>query len=144
MFSYDPLTGDLTPLVASTWRGKNKGYFTWWVGGRSFFAHTLIWAIVTGEFPPETVDHKDLDGFNNRWENLRSASQAQQQANRRLFKNNKSGYRGVYEARNGRWEAQIRFDKKTRSLGTYDTPEAAAQVVQKAREAQWGEFARVA
>ena len=40
---------------------------------------------------------------------------------RRKNPNNKSGYTGVYQdARTGKWQAQIKFQKKTYYLGSYD------------------------
>jgi len=108
--------------------------------GKLLQEHIIIWAVVTGAYPEQSIDHKDRDGFNNRWLNLRQASQPQQQANRQLFKNNKTGHRGVY-MNHGRFRGMIRFDKKTYHLGSFDTAEAAAAVVQKAREDRWGQFA---
>jgi hypothetical protein len=140
-FSYIPETGCLISSAPFVSRRKLKKYFSWRVEGKYLQEHTIIWAVVTGAYPEHTVDHKDRDGFNNRWLNLREATQAQQQVNRRSF--SKSGLRGVYPCR-GRWEAQVRFDKKTKSLGVFDTAEEAASVVQKAREDRWAEFAKAA
>lgn len=144
LFLYDADTGQLSRPDGTDPTNINKrNYRRISIWGYVLYVHTIAWAIMTGEYPAETIDHKDLDTLNNRWFNLRPASQAQQQVNRKLFKNNKSGFRGVYERR-GRFCAMIRFDKKTFHLGTFGTAEEAAEVVQKAREARWGEFARAA
>ena len=139
LFSYDPETGRLTSTAPFVSRRRLDRYFSWRVEGKYIQEHTIVWAIMTGSYPEHTVDHKDRDGFNNKWLNLRGATQAQQQVNRRSFSG--SGLRGVYPSRRGRWEAQVRFDKKTYHLGTFDTVEEAAAVVQEAREKRWGEFA---
>jgi hypothetical protein len=127
LFSYDPVTGAFDILEKGHFR-KRRGYLIVClpVSGARLAVPTVIWAMMTGEYPKKTIDHEDLDQTNNRWINLREANHAQQQANRRLFKNNKSGYRGVYLQPSGRYAAYIRFDKKTHNLGTFDCPKEAA------------------
>lgn len=50
------------------------------------------------------------------------------ESKKKLAKNNKSGYTGVYQvAKSGKWCAQIRFKGKTYSLGTFDTIDAAVK-----------------
>lgn len=142
LFSYNPVTGEFG-VLGKGHLSIRRGYLVVSIGGRQISAQTIIWAMMTGEYPKKTIDHEDLDQSNNRWINLREANQAQQQANRRLFKNNKTGYRGVY-MQCGKFRAQVRFDKKTHSLGTYDTPQEAAKVVQEIRETRWGKFAGTA
>lgn len=111
LFSYDPVTGAFEVLGEGHLRTR-RGYLIVCIRGVQIAAATIIWAMMTGEYPKKTIDHEDLEPSNNRWINLREANQAQQQANRRLFKNNKSGYRGVYLQPSGRWAAYVRFDKK--------------------------------
>jgi len=144
LFRYDDFTGILVDcLGVEVGYTDKRNYRVVKIDGRKLYAHTVIWAIKTGQYPKCTLDHKDLNGLNNRWLNLREANQGQQQANRRLFKNNKTGHRGVYMD-HGRFRAMVRFDKKTYHLGSFDTAEQAAEVVQAAREKRWAEFARAA
>jgi hypothetical protein len=140
-FLYCPLSGNLS-YYSGELAGfiDKRGYRVVKFEGRQIFAHNIAWALMTGAFPKGTVDHRDLDGANNRWGNLREASEAQQQVNRRLFKNNKTGFRGVYMD-HGRFRAMVRIDGKTIHLGSFGTAAEAAAVVQKAREDRWGEFA---
>ena len=89
---------------------------------------------------PNQVDHWDRRTRNNRRRNLRPATRSQNGANRIAYKNNKSGYKGVY-LRNGRYCARIQINKKSYWLGQYDTAvEAAAAYDWAARD--FGEFAR--
>lgn len=53
---------------------------------------------------------------------------------KRKLKNNKSGYTGVYQTRNGRWSAQITFKGKTYYLGSYDKIQDAVKARQRAEE----------
>jgi hypothetical protein len=86
------------------------------------------------------VDHIDHNGLNNRRSNLRVATGQLNKANRRTFKNNTSGYRGV--GRFGdRWLARIRVNGKGLSLGVYDSPEEAAFAYNIAATMYFGEFA---
>ena len=92
----------------------------------------------------ELVDHKDRDGLNNQRSNLRIANRTQNQANRKINCNNKSGYKGVYFCTyNFRYRAQIRYNGKNIRLGRYRTAEEAALAYDKAAKKYFGEFARL-
>lgn len=92
--------------------------------------------------PGELVDHEDGDRLNNCRTNLRVATPSENGANRAGPRAN--AYRGVYyEARSGRYRAQIKCDGRNRYLGTHDTPEAAAEAYDRAARARWGRFARL-
>jgi len=162
-FSYDPETGslhwkarplkhfvDLHTQLASNGRfaGKEAGYAidgsrrTVMINQQNYYAHRIIYKMMTGKEPGETIDHRFGDESDNRWEILRKATWAQQVWNRGMKSNNTSGYRGVFRAPNGKWYTKIFFKGKTYCLGTYDTPEAASVVFEaKARELH-GEFYR--
>lgn len=91
------------------------------------------------------VDHINGDGLDNRRANLRPASHGQNMANKRTYKNNTSGFKGV--TRNtgtGRpWRAAIRADNKRRHLGYFDTPQQAAHAYDLAAIQLFGEYARL-
>lgn len=93
------------------------------------------------------VDHKDGDGLNNQRSNLRAATSAQNQANKRSIlsvggRPASSRFKGLcWFARHQKWQVNIRVDKKRRFLGYFaDEIEAALAYDAAAREA-WGEFA---
>jgi hypothetical protein len=74
------------------------------------------------------TDHIDRNGLNNTRINLRIVSYQQNAINRRLPKNNKSGFRGVsYSKIHRKWKACIRYNNKTIYLGLYQTPTEAAR-----------------
>lgn len=76
--------------------------------------------------PRQIVDHINCDKLDNRRCNLRLATRQQNMINRiRPSRNNKSGFIGVRQVRNGRWSSFIKADGKAVNLGTFDTIEEA-------------------
>lgn len=112
------------------------------IDGVMYKAHRLAWLYMTGEWPPEDIDHRDLNRKNNRWENIRSATRSQNNANQSVRKDNKSGYKGV-SLKAGKWWAQICVRGERRSLGRFATLEEAVMIYRRAVSDEFGEFARV-
>lgn len=91
------------------------------------------------------VDHIDGNGLNNRRENMREATNAQNAHNSRIQRNNTSGFKGVSRHnRSAKWCAQIRLNGSCYRLGLFHTPEAAHAAYVAASEVMHGEFARAA
>lgn len=148
---YDPISGTFTWRVsrvkvsAGDRAGKKTkdGYIHIGVDGRRYQAHRLAFLYMTGEMPEGLVDHKNLDRSDNSWDNLRAATNSQNQGNTALRQNNKSGFKGVsWHAAEGRWRAVIGIDGKKVFLGYADAPELAHEAYCAASETHFGEFAR--
>jgi hypothetical protein len=147
-FSYDPDTGIVRNLIKR--KGANigdvvgsdsgKGYLYASFHGVKYRLHRLIWKMVTGRDPIAQIDHEDLDGINNRWVNLREATQAQNQTNKPGWC--KSGLKGAYLHHTGRWVSRITVDKKGIHLGIFDTMQEAHRAYVAAALKIRGEFAR--
>jgi hypothetical protein len=138
-FTYDPITGLVYRGSRVVGHKTAKGrYLGAEIDGREIPAHVIAWALMTGAWPKCQIDHVNRNGTDNRWSNLREASAAEQQVNRVSWA--KSGRRGVTYSR-GKWQANIRYDKKTHYLGRFDDPDLAAKVVMAARIKRWGQFA---
>ena len=91
----------------------------------------------------EEVDHIDGDRLNNRRNNLRLATHAQNMANRKLQKNNKSNFRGVsFHKGSQKWRAEIQKEGTKTNLGYFNTPEEAYAAYLEASNRLFGEFAR--
>lgn len=90
------------------------------------------------------VDHINGDGLDNRRANLRPATNAENNRNRKKRRDNASGFKGVtWHRHSGLWRARIVVDWRERSLGYYTTPEAAALAYDDAARLDFGEFARL-
>src|SRR5882757_8855237 len=88
------------------------------------------------------IDHINGDGLDNGKANLRPSTARENAANTRLYKNNKSGYRGVHRKGSG-WIAQIRDHKNKVYLGCFKTKEAAALAWNAKALQVFGKFARL-
>ena len=87
------------------------------------------------------VDHINGNPLDNRKQNLRICTIGQNGMNRKIRKDNRSGYKGIYKVKN-KWRAEIVVNKKRYRLGLYSTPQAAASAYDRAARKYHGEFAR--
>jgi hypothetical protein len=144
LLHYDPGTGVFVRVARVS--GKrlgvvagsmtSKGYRQVGIDGGVYLAHRLAWLYMTGEWPAEEIDHRDGDPANNRFDNLRAATHAENQQNRAPPKNSTSGLIGAtWQQRSRRWLAQIDAGGRQVYLGLFDTPEEAhaAYLAAKAR-----------
>lgn len=102
--------------------------------------HRLIWLWHKGYMPKKYIDHIDGDPSNNKIENLREASCAENMQNQRKPRsNNKLGFQGVYQV-NEKFRAVITTNKKNKHLGYFDTPEQAHQayLIEKRKQHSFG------
>lgn len=114
------------------------------ISGVQYSANRLAWLHVTGEWPADLIDHRDLDNSNNRWTNLREATYSQNRANIRPYRNNKSGCKGVHWYKSlGKWVARVGKDGKRKHLGYFEVFEDAVSAYATAARREHGEFVRV-
>jgi hypothetical protein len=91
--------------------------------------------------PKMTVDHRDPStSLDNRRSNLRWATKAQQQYNKRLRHDNKTGYTGVYPLRN-KFAARLKHDGHSIHVGTFATRELAHDALRARAKQLRGDFA---
>jgi hypothetical protein len=132
-------------LAGFDWSVNNVAYRSIRIFNYPFLGHRLAWLYMTGAWPLHCIDHKDLDGTNNRWSNLREATKAQNGANTRAPCTNTSGFKGVsLQRKTGRFRAYIKHAGKQKWLGSHDTAESAHAAVSAATAELRGEFGRAA
>lgn len=124
---------------------KDDGYVSISLGGADYKAHRLAFLIENGEWPPEFIDHVNGGHSDNRGQNLRPSTNSQNQMNRGVPANNKSGFKGVsWHKRSKKWRAALRYNGRQIHLGHFDTPEEAHAAYVAAATELFGEFARAA
>lgn len=151
---YDPKTGIFTWLISPRSRTKIgdraggvrvRGCREITVGGARLKEHRIAYAMMTGRWPKHLVDHRDCNAQNNRWENLRHATTAENSFNRRMMKANLTGLKGVFIHRqSGLYQARIRAAGKVHYLGYFQEPADAHAAYVEAAKRLHGEFARAA
>ena len=122
---------------------RKTGHIYIRVDKTKYLAHRLIWLWHHGEFPDEYIDHIDGNRQNNKIENLRLATIAQNNQNSKLRITNKIGYKGVTYLPKVRkyWARVVAFNRQY-SLGYFDTPEEAHEAYKKGAVKHHKEFAR--
>ena len=91
------------------------------------------------------IDHRNRDGLDCQRHNLRIATHAQNQRNKR---GSRDGLKGVwYDSRPKQklnpWRSQITVDRRNIRLGCFGTEEEAAQAYDRAARQYHGDFARL-
>lgn len=128
-----------------------------YISTRTVYAHRNFW--INGKYtnvrmhrfilnaPKGTpVDHKNGEGLDNRRSNLRYCSLSQNQGNRRLQKNNTSGYRGVSFKKDcplRPWRVEFQFQNNVIHVGQFATKEEAACAYNAKAKELFGDFARL-
>lgn len=145
---YDPETGDFfwiksgKGMTAGMKAGciYQSGYIFITIKGKPYRAHRLAWLYMTGVWPSNHIDHKNTIRSDNRWCNLREATNQQNGFNSRKIKKGSSIFKGVSRhKKSGKWEVRVSGNY----LGLFDTEIMAAAVYNSAAKKMFGEFARL-
>ena len=145
LLTYDAATGHLY-WKPRTGPGRNRteakptagctsddGYVKVNVGGKLHRAHRIIWLMVTGSWPKNTIDHINQDRSDNRWANLRAATRGENQQNHPVRRDNKSGYKGVFwHTSISKWWAYINKNGKRVTIGYFTDKNDAIAARQRA------------
>lgn len=110
------------------------------INNKAYYAHRLAWLYIYGCMP-KYVDHINMDRSDNRLCNLREATNSQNQCNKKTYKNNTSGIKGVsWFERDKNWRVRIQINGKNIHLGYFDTLDKAKIAIDKERIKVHGEF----
>lgn len=95
---------------------------------------------MTGKWPVE-IDHRNGDRLDDRWDNLREATRAQNEWNKGANRNNRCGMKGI-DFRKNRWRMQIMRNGQ-RVTGRFRTIEEARAAYLAIARQNDGEFLSV-
>ena len=130
---------------AHRWSVNNYGYAVRYEGGTRCKAGPtkaiLLHRVLAGARAGEVVDHINGDRLDNRRENLRVCSHGENMRNRRMHKNNTTGYPNV-QRNKGKYAACVRINGKTRKKVGFETPEAAYEHSKLLVAEMHGEFSK--
>ena len=116
LLDYDPDTGifrwkvntrqvNIGQIAGCVKKNKRQSYIVIRVNKRGYYAHRLAWFFMTGVWPVE-VDHKDRNGLNNCWLNLREVTRPQNLMNTNGY--GQSGVKNVSPHKaSGGWQVQL-------------------------------------
>ena len=128
--------GNRTDLLGKrAGRVSVKGYRHVRVRRKLIYEHRVIWAHHYGEWPSMELDHINRDKIDNRIENLRLASRAENMQNAfSAQSNSKTGYRGVTrENSGGLYRARINVGGRILWLSSHKTAEDASKAYLEAK-----------
>lgn len=143
VLNYNPVTGEFVRLKNGEVAGgvHSTGYRHIKVDGKVYKAHRLAFLFMTGEIPVQ-VDHINRVKDDNRWNNLRPATQQENNYNCSNRQGTVSGLRNInWHAGTQSWMVRVRDKKISRYLGLFKDLELAEFVASEARAKYHGEFA---
>ena len=159
--TYDPVTGHFTWLPRlgadrctkswnKRWAGRRAGYLHkpsgYWlitIDSKLYKAHRLAHLYMTGEWPAKTIDHRQGRRADNRWNELRPATIAENSANTGLARSNTSGCKGVaWDRQTQKWRAYGTVHGRQHSFGRHVLFDAAVAARQTGAQRLHGAFVR--
>lgn len=119
-----------------------RGYMRIGIDGKRYLQHRIIYLLFHGHLPP-VVDHIDGNPTNNRIENLRAATNAENLQNMKLSPSNTSGGKNVsWDRKAKKWLVMLKVNGAKKYLGLFKDFELADLVASEARNKFHGQFAR--
>lgn len=120
---------------------KNLGYVTIRYRNKLYLAHRLAWLYITGSHPAEQIDHINGVRHDNRFINLRPATNSENNQNKNMTKSNKTGEKGVHwHKKAGKWSAEVWCNYKKHYIGLFSDFNEAVIAVRNKRQKLHKEF----
>lgn len=134
-FDYEPISGNLYRFSKkwNSWIICQSAHETKrlrvGIKYKTYYVANICWFLYYREWPEIEIDHKDLDGFNNKIDNLRLSNFSENSRNTVKKKNNK--YIGVsFHTIGSKWRYRFSISGKLVEVYGFNTAKEAA----KARE----------
>ena len=120
---------------------RADGYSSVFLNGKHEYTHRIVFLMMNG-YLPKYIDHINGNPSDNRIENLREATFAQNVWNTKNRRSNTSGQKGISLCKQtGRWACKFWVNGKVLWLGRFDSFELAKSAMDEARKIHHGEFA---
>jgi hypothetical protein len=121
---------------------NQNGYWNVRVNNKQYKNHIIIFLMHHG-YLPKFVDHIDGNPLNNKIENLRPATHAENIQNAKTYNTSTTGIRNVsWHKPLNKWRVQLQVRGKKKHIGYFDDLELAELVAIEARDKYHKEFAR--
>lgn len=118
-------------------RINNWVYACAFIDGEFIYLHNFITGL-------KWIDHKNGIGLDCQKDNLRGATNQQNQFNQRLRQGGTSKYKGVCLHKSSKkWQAYIKFNYKSIHLGLFNSEREAGLAYNRKAKELFGEFARL-
>ncbi len=122
VLQYNPETGKFIWIKSLSKRVRvgseagsisKDGYIDIRLNKSLYKAHKLAFFIMEGRWPDKEIDHEDRNKRNNKWCNLRESNHSENNCNKDIRTDNKSGVPGVFfESDRNRYLAFVTKDRK--------------------------------
>lgn len=141
LFWRAPTNPKRTPVGSLAGTVSKRGYIHVQYQRKIYKAHRIVYLMFTGQYC-DLIDHINGVLTDNRIENLRPATVAQNQRNAAIRKDNSSGVKNVsWHKRVNKWGVQLSINSVVKHFGYYDDIELAELVAMEARNKYHKEFA---
>lgn len=144
----DFVTTRAAAVCNANWAGKRagsvmkNGYRVVSIDGVKYLEHRLIYRMMVGPIDAgQRIDHKDGNCENNRYQNLRACSHAENLMNQPGRRDGMLPKHVGWSKREQKYKVSMRANGKFLNLGTYGTLSEAAEAADRYRRKFHGEFA---
>ena len=132
----------LSISLDSPWKENPRGYPV--IEKRSFGVtnYHFLHKFILGNPKHTLIDHIDRDRLNCKRDNLRFATESENQANTGIRKDSSSGYKGINQCKSsGKWRVRIQIDYKSITIGQFICLKEAVEAYNRKAFETHGEFA---
>lgn len=149
VLNYSPETGIFTWLISVGTKKagdvagsiNSEGYLAISINSKKYLAHRLAFLYMAGSMPKKQIDHIFGIKTDNRWNQLREATQNENQKNKDVQKNNSTGFKGVgFHKASNKFRARAALNGITYELGLFVTAIQASEAYKAFARLHHGNF----